>query len=189
MDKADILEGGAGNDILQGDGGNDRLYGGHRANRLSAGEGNDILDGRGGNDLLEGGLGRDTITGGTGADELWGNQRDFPGTDQARDIFVYRDWMESHALASDRIMDFDSTATQGRNDLIDLRAIDANPQLFGDQAFKFIGDADFTSVGQVQVRFEGGDTIVRANIFGNLVPELMIRVQGLHQLDTSDFLL
>lgn len=167
----------------------DRLYGDNRANGLYAGEGNDILDGRGGNDLLQGGLGRDTITGGTGADELWGKQRDFPGTDQARDIFVYRDWMESHALASDRIMDFDSTSTQGKNDLIDLRAIDANPQLTGDQAFRFIGDADFTSVGQVQVRFEGGDTILRANILGNLAPELVIRVEGLHQMDAGDFLL
>lgn len=256
LDKADILEGGAGNDILQGDGGgdqlygdegddmlfggagadllhggegidtaiyvgpvtvdllagkgyggeaqgdaligienihagdqDDRLYGGNGANGIVGGGGSDLLDGRGGKDVLQGGAGRDTIIGGAGADELWGNQRDFPGSDQARDIFVYNQWTDSYGLAMDRIMDFDSTSTLGRNDLIDLRAIDANPQLFGDQAFKFIGDADFTSVGQVQVRFEGGDTIVRANIFGNLVPELVIRVEGLHQLDASDFLL
>lgn len=169
--------------------GADQLYGSSGANNLYGSGGNDILDGRGGRDVLEGGLGRDTIIGGTGADELWGAQRDYPGTDRERDIFVYRDWMESHALATDRIMDFDSTSTQGRNDLIDLRAIDANPQLTGDQAFKFIGDGAFTSVGQVQVRFEGGNTIVSANILGNLAPELMIRIEGLHQLDAGDFLL
>ena len=40
--------------------------------------------------------------------------------------------------AADRIMDFDSTSTAAQNDLIDLGAIDANPQLTGDQAFALL---------------------------------------------------
>lgn len=170
-------------------GGADRITGSDGANAIFANAGNDQIDGRGGRDVLQGGFGQDRITGGTGADELWGNQRDASGPDKARDIFVYRDWMESHAMAADRIMDFESTAPAAQNDLIDLRAIDANPQLTGDQAFRFIGDGAFTSVGQVQVRFEEGDTILRANVAGNLVAELTVRIEGLHVLDAGDFLL
>lgn len=57
---------------LAGLGGNDRLTGNLRANVLDGGGGNDRLFGLGGNDLLRGGLGNDAMDGGIGHDTLMG---------------------------------------------------------------------------------------------------------------------
>ncbi len=93
----------------------DRLVGSNAAN---------ILSGGGGADILQGGGGADLLTGGSGAD-----------------VFVYTALSDSTVLAAgrDTILDFTSGS-----DKIDLRAIDANTRLGGDQAFTFIGGGAFT---------------------------------------------
>jgi len=98
-----------GDDYLQGNAGDDTLYGG------------------GGNDRMVGGVGNDILVGGLGGDYMVGNE--------GADVFKYNDVSDSqHTVVNgvnqlDTIVDF----TQGE-DKIDLSAIDANPNVDGDQA-------------------------------------------------------
>lgn len=114
----DRLIGGSGNDRLYGDSGNDRLDGGAGRDRLEGGTGNDALYGRSGNDTLVGGLGREKLFGGAG-----------------RDVFKFNSVEESRAGSQrDIIYDFKTGL-----DRIDLRGIDANENLRGNQAFSWSG--------------------------------------------------
>ena len=84
----------------------------------SARSASDRLTGNGGNDILIGGTGRDVLIGGAGGD-----------------LFRFRTPGEAGVGAGrDVIADF-----QPRIDHIDLRQIDARPDLAGDQAFVFGG--------------------------------------------------
>ncbi|MTE01011.1 hypothetical protein GIY56_11965 [Paracoccus sp. YIM 132242] len=71
--RANVLEGGGGNDRLFGLGGNDRLRGGLGHDGVEGGAGNDTLAGDDGNDLLAGGAGHDLLQGGGGNDVLNGS--------------------------------------------------------------------------------------------------------------------
>ena len=66
---------------------------------------------------------------------------------------------DRHADGAGHIADF----SRPQGDKIDLRDIDANAQAGGNQAFKFIGDAPFTAVGQLQFYHVNGDTFIEAN--------------------------
>ncbi len=74
----------------------------------------DILAGMSGNDILIGGLGSDQLTGGAG-----------------NDLFSFKSINESLPSSFDYILDFSA------GDKIDLKGIDANTALAGDQAFSF----------------------------------------------------
>ncbi len=135
-------------------------------NYIAGGSGDNRLSGRDGNDTLKGGGGDDILHGGAGSDVLKG--------DGGRDAFVFRSVGESPAGEAnrDRILDFTSS------DVIDLRSIDANALAAGNQTFTFIGSAAFTGAGQV--RFEtdlNGNTIVQADVDGNLTADLEILLQ------------
>lgn len=212
---ADVLDGGAGNDTAfygsaggvlvnletgrgygghaEGDrltgienlsGGNmaDTFFGNGAANVLNGWGGKDSLYGHGGNDTLIGGQGADTLVGGAGADVLRGGES--TGADQSRDVFAYLATGDSGVLAWDRIMDFDAS-----HDVIDLSAIDANTGRAGNNGFAFIGDDAIAGAGQVSVRQIGGDTWVYANTDANIVPEMAIRLEGLHDLTAANFIL
>jgi hypothetical protein len=88
-------------------------------------------------------------------------------------------------LNRDRILDFTSS------DVIDLRSIDANALAAGNQTFTFIGSAAFTGAGQV--RFEtdlNGNTIVQADVDGNLTADLEILLQTYTRaMSKDDFVL
>ena len=104
------------------------MLGNSAANRLRALGGNDKLDGGAGNDTLIGSTGADTLVGGTGIDHLYGG-----GYDGARDVFVFRSTKESPAgRGRDVIFDF-----AAKQDIVDLRLVDANTVMKGDQAFVF----------------------------------------------------
>jgi Ca2+-binding RTX toxin-like protein len=127
-----VINGGGGDDTLSGLEGSDRLIGGSGKDRLDGGDGNDILDGGSGddqlwggagNDQLSGGVGKDRITGGAGADTLTGGD--------GVDVFVFQSLSDSTAAGPDLILDFGS-------DQIDLRGIDADANVAGDQAFRFV---------------------------------------------------
>lgn len=132
----DTVSGGEGNDRLFGGTGHDWLDGGVGADRLDGGEGNDrLLGGTGtdtllggeGNDLIRGEAGHDRITGGLGRDKMWGGQ--------GRDVFDFNAVKESKVGAQrDVIHDFRSG-----QDRIDLRDIDANTRLKGNQQFAWAG--------------------------------------------------
>jgi serralysin len=147
-------------DYLQGDDGD---------NRLDGFSGNDWLWGEGGSDTLAGGMGIDTLVGGAGAD-----------------TFIWASIFETTTsiATADSIGDFDPVF-----DRIDLRLIDADQTVAGDQAFVFIGIGPFTAAGQVSYAVGGGDTVIRMNTLDDLGADAVIRLAGVHVLDAGNFLL
>ncbi len=161
---ADTLTGTAGSDTLYGRKGNDKLYG------LA---GNDQLHGEAGNDQLYGGDGSDIIIGGAGKDSLSGGA--------GADIFVFEHLGDSPPRNRDTVADFVSGL-----DLIDLRAIDANTGIAGDQSFSFLGSSAFTGHAG-QLRFASG--VLYADVNGDRAADLEIALSGVTSLKNTDFYL
>jgi serralysin len=163
--------GGAGDDRLNLGGGADRGYGG-TGNDIVLGEaGNDTLWGDAGSDKLYGGLGADYLTGGLGAD-----------------LFVFSAVTESTNLAAgrDRIADFQNAQA----DKIYLRSIDADASLALDQAFVFIGAAGFDGRhGLLRAVVSGANTMVYADLNGDMVADFSITVLNTTNMVASDFVL
>ena len=143
----------------------DTLTGDDNANGLSGLAGNDVLNGRGGNDQLVGGAGADVLTGGAGVDTFY-----FTATTDS-----------SATTGRDTITDFVS-----KTDKIDLKSIDANTKLSGDQAFSYIGSAAFTKVAG-QLHFVNG--VLEGDINGDRVADFQIIVQNVSAFATGDFIL
>ena len=156
---------GTGNDLAN------RLIGNAGMNVLSGGEGNDSLYGNLGNDTLVGGGGADLLDGGEGVDHLEGGL--------GADRFYMRT-----VLAADGDVVADFSAAEG--DRIDLRAIDANSGLAGDQRFAFIGNAGFSGAAG-QLRFASG--VLAGDVDGNGVADFEVQVQGMASMTASNFLL
>lgn len=185
-DAGDKLYGLAGNDTLKGYGGADLLSGDDGADDLDGGDGNDTLfggdnadrlDGEANDDWLFGGIGNDSLWGGSGIDVMYG------GADA--DLFIFENVGEATLGAPDRIADFGFG-----NDRISFKDIDTNPYVSGDQAFAFIGTADFSgAAGEIRYVFIGNSTYVAANVDGGAYPEMVIQLDGVHDLAASDFLL
>jgi len=160
---ANILTGNGGADTLVGYDGNDRLYGG---------AGDDVLIAGTGNDRIDPGTGKDAMTGGTGADTFVFSSA---GVADAG----------SQALA-DRISDF----SHAEHDRIDLRAVDANLLLGGDQAFTFIGTAAFGShAGELRIELTATATFIEGDVNGDGVADGFIRLASGLTLVAGDFLL
>ena len=172
---------------VAGGNGNDKMSGDGNANQLVGLDGNDVLIGRNGNDTLYGGNGKDIIVGGKGADHLY----DIFGSDGVRDIFRYLDVSDSNAADGvDEIIYFvGGGGTTG--DRIDLKAIDANASVTGDQKFQFIGTNAFDTTAKGQVRYDtdGTDTFVFVDTDTDTDAEMMIVVRGLTSLAAGDFIL
>lgn len=158
---------------------------------LRGGEGNDVLNGAGGNDLLFGGIGNDRVNGGSGADRLHGyGGKDTLTGGTGRDFFDFNLASESlDGATRDTIVDFNHS----EGDRIDLRDIDANMELAGNQTFKFIGDDTFAHYHSLHqnvigmVRIGGG--MVQANVNSTLGPDFQINVNGASSLVAGDFFL
>src|SRR5215218_136019 len=210
---ADFLSGSAGNDRLVGGGGNDQLEGGSGDDELVGGDGTDTAnfadysngptvadlaagtadDGwSGGHDLLSGienllgspwddrlagNAGANRLEGEEGADELVGRE--------GADRFYYHNRYDSMSTLPDRITDF--SRLQG--DKIDLGRVDANEQAPGNEAFQFIGQAQFSAAGQLRFYQQDGDTIVEANTYGTGGAEMKIVLDPLLSLQATDFVL
>ncbi len=173
--------------ILTGAAGTNEFFGGRASDTLSGGADSDVLVGNGGNDILLGGTGDDALSGGAGNDRLTGGA----GTDTLsggldKDTFVFAD-----IERVDFIFDFNKIA----KDRIDLSAIDANPVLPGDQAFKFIGAAIFTNLaGELRFRpaigSDGGNTtVVDGDVNGDGVADFSVTLIGMISLLAADFVL
>ena len=149
------------------------LTGNGSANFLDGGGGADKLKGGDGSDRLDGGSHRDTMMGGAGADR-----------------FLFDDG-DSSAIraAADRIVDFDSS----EGDRIDLRAIDArsaSPDV--NNAFRFLGADAFSGNGRGgELRFQEvrGNIFISGDVDGDGVGDFVIRLDGVHDLVATDFLL
>ncbi len=160
---ANTLSSGTAGDTLRGQGGADTLLGGDGADALDGGTGNDSLVGGAGNDVLFGSSGTDRMTGGEGPDTFFFNApHSRPGA--LRDV----------------ITDFD--ADDG--DVIDLRRIDANPDIDGRQPFAFIGDAAFTHGGQA--RYANG--LLQLDWTGDGVADFEVELLGAPTLPEAHLL-
>jgi Ca2+-binding RTX toxin-like protein len=141
-----------------------RVQGGAGADLIVGGGGNDYLIGNGGNDQLFGKGGDDYLVGGAGQDQLRGGF--------GFDVFRFLAASDSTVAAPDTILDFQYM------EKIDLSAIDANSLLEGDQAFTFIGDAEFTAAGQVRATYDAATKLwsVAGDINGDGTADFLILV-------------
>ncbi len=91
------------------------------------------------------------------------------------------------ALAGrDTIFDF----RHAERDRIDLKAIDAKVGLAGNQAFKFIGGAEFHDrAGELRFERVGGGAVVQGDVNGDGEPDFAIAMKGISQLVKGDFIL
>ncbi|MBV8685162.1 MAG: M10 family metallopeptidase C-terminal domain-containing protein [Alphaproteobacteria bacterium] len=157
--------------LIRGGAAGDTLVGGQQIDFLYGGAGNDQLYGQGGNDLLQGDFGADQLRGGFGDDR-----------------FVYLSASDSTDQGMDVILDLEPG-----HDRIDLSAIDADPELNGDQAFTFIGDGDFSgTAGELRAyQGEGSSWFVEGDVDGDGTADLLIQVNtfGGHVVQASDFIL
>jgi Ca2+-binding RTX toxin-like protein len=166
----DDLDGGSGNDRLNGEGGADFIEGGDDDDHLFGRDGADELIGGQGMDRLEGGAQSDTLTGGADLDFFGFGNGDVPGT----------------RASADRITDF----SQAEGDRIHLRQLDANLGLADDQNFQFIGESQFSGkTGELRFDQVGGDTYVQGDVDGDRAADFFIRVDGIHSLAATDFVL
>lgn len=150
----------------------DILSGNDESNLVSGGGGDDVIYGRGGADTLNGEEGADQLFGGAGADTLIGGA--------GADVFIFQTLSDSAVGAADTLTDF----TRGL-DRIDLRSIDANINLRGDQAFNFIGTGSFT--GQAgQLHMVNG--VVSGDVNGDGIADFEIKVLNV-TLSATDFYL
>jgi hypothetical protein len=182
----DVLE------TISGSSGANTLNGTRGADRILGGAGNDTINGGAGDDIIQGGAGVDRLTGGANADTfVFASTADSaPGASG----FINNNPVfnrASGAGARDVITDF----TPGE-DRISLSAIDANTKLAGNQAFKFLGTAAFTSApgGLVYRQFnETGTandiTVVYGDVNGDKLADFQIELSGLKTLTAADFIL
>ena len=151
------------------------------ANQMFAGGGAAALKGLGGDDYIIGGALNDSITGGTGADYVFGNG----GADQ----FMFTTTADfAPDTAPDAIGDFSSA----QRDKINLKAIDPNTALAGDQAFSFVGTAAFTVDARFQVRYQvefGTQTRVQIDLNHDTVADLSLILYTIVPLTAADFTL
>lgn len=148
-----------------------RLFGSDSIDATGNSLSNRLVGNSGANELT-GKLGRDLLTGGDGAD-----------------TFVYESTRDSNAAPArpDVIRDFQP----GQRDEIDLKAIDANTFVAGNQDFDFIGGRAFAGdAGEVRVRFTAaGNTTVSADVDGDAKADVSIVLLGQVGLQAGDFIL
>ncbi len=131
-------------------------------NDIVGGSGNDSIRGEAGNDVLIGGRGADTVVGGAGDDQ-----------------YRFLRTEDSAPASPDLIVDFTFDAG-GERDRVNLRPIDANLGAEGDQAFAYIGTAEFTGVaGQLRVQTEDAIRhLVSGDVNGDGAPDFAVVLQS-----------
>lgn len=205
----DTGRGSSGNDSISGASGDDDLDGGRDNDSLNGGVGNDSLRGSYGYDLLIGGAGDDSISGGLSAsDTLQGGAgNDSLDASSANSVLVGgqgTDRLNGSGSAPDRYVFDDGDSAPGAavrdvilrlegGDVIDLRPVDGNTAIAGDQRLAYIGTfldgAAFTAPGQVRVvalnyadevitnpNTAVGAYLVQANTGGTTAPDLEIYI-------------
>jgi Ca2+-binding RTX toxin-like protein len=134
-------------------------------NTLSGNSGANTLKGEGSNDTLNGNGGQDVLWGGTGNDR-----------------FVFDTASEANG---DTIADF----ARG-SDRMNLKGIDANTRVSGDQVFAFIGTQSFHGIaGELRAYQSSGATYVAGDANGDRVADFIIKALGAHTFAGTDFVL
>lgn len=150
VDKLIVFVGNA-DDIVNGSKGDDELYLNGGSDSATGGDGNDIIYGSFGDDILVGGGGDDKLFGGGDIDSLTGGA--------GADRFIFLSSQESTIDALDSILDF----SHEEFDRIDLRNVDADRTIRGEQTFVFIDQNPFTGPGgqhgELRQQINGDGTI------------------------------
>lgn len=129
--------------------------GGNKADMLIGNRQDNVLDGGNGADYIQGNAGADILIGGAGKDNLYG------GTDRAVDTFVFEQISDAKkGRKLETLHEFDLNLDQ-----IDLRLIDANDRVAGNQSFEFSVGAEAHSVWISTKR--NGDMKVFADVDGD----------------------
>lgn len=145
----------------------DSLIGNGAANRLTGNAGHDVLNGAGGNDILTGGAGQDKLSGGAGADTF--------NFDRA-----------PHSGGSLETCDVIADFVRGQ-DLIDVSGIDADVSTAGNDAFSFVGAADFGADATGQLRLEAG--VLYGSTDADADAEFALELVGVTALAAADLVL
>jgi hypothetical protein len=141
---------------------------------IETGYGNDTVTASSANDTILAGDGDDKLTGGLGADLLTGGR--------GNDSFFFRSINEiGIGNTKDTILDFTNN-----QDLINLKDIDANTLITGDQAFTYIATGIFTGVAS-QLRFSEG--ILSGDVNGDKVSDFELAITGITSLVSTNFVL
>lgn len=128
----------------------------------------EVIKGLGGNDVINADDGADTIIGGRGADQMFGGD--------GADIFDFDNIKESGygAVKRDTIGDFEHGI-----DKIDLRTIDANTALAGNQKFTLIKQQPFHhKAGELHLINKFGYFLVEGDVNGDGKADFQIKVLG-----------
>jgi Ca2+-binding RTX toxin-like protein len=203
-DLANTITGNGKDNILAGAGGSDTIVAGAGNDTLSGGSGSESLSGGDGDDMLQGGLGGDTLNGDSDSDILWGGQSAdrlfggdgedmlvggggtdtlYGGTDV--DTFVFRVLSDSRAGATRDII----SGFEAGLDLVDLKGVDANSVVTGNQAFAFIGTAAFGNVaGQLRL-VSGVNSVLQGDLNGDGVADFEVQFNVLTTINVNDLLL
>lgn len=139
--------------------------------------------GSGADDILIGNGQANRLTGGRGFDDLIGNG--------GADRFIFN--AVSDALVQGNSFDLIHDFNRAQGDKIQLSAIDANirANAVGNQAFTFIGTADFTvgQAGRLRIEVFSDAILVLGDVNGDGLAEFGIAVQGSANLVAGDFIL
>jgi Ca2+-binding RTX toxin-like protein len=141
---------------------------------MVGGSGNDRFLGLDGNDTLDGGRGgNDSVTGGAGADRFVTSAR----IDTTYDFDYSRNYLY--------ISDF----SHAQGDVIDLSAIDADAYTANDDAFTFIGTADFSPIATGQLRYDAAANALFGSTDVVFDAEVVIYLTGITSIVSSDLVL
>jgi Ca2+-binding RTX toxin-like protein len=155
---------------ITGDRRRNTLVGNILGNQIRGKGKRDLLIGDLGDDFLRGGKGDDRLHGGEGADVLIGGR----GADRYRYLSI----VESTVERPDQVL-------FGRGDQIDLRRIDADDNRSGNQAFRYIMDAEFSGkAGELRLY----ESRLLGDIDGDRLADFAIGLSS-KQMFTADVLL
>lgn len=141
--------------------------------------GNDSLTGSLLDDKLGGGAGNDRIFGRLGADEMTGGK--------GADKFVFMAFLDSIALPGeyDTITDF----SRSQGDKIEMKKLDANLTIVGQQDATFIGDSDFSGkAGELQAYALRGTAYALIDVDGDAVEDFGLVLEDVSSISRSDFI-
>lgn len=167
-------------EIFDGSSGADIMVGSDYTETFLGGDGDDALAGMVGDDTLNGGGGSDLLYGGSGADKLYGGK--------GADVFAYDHISDSIGASSARDIIFDFRTSEG--DRIDVKYIDANTKIIGDQSFNFLGTKAFSGkAGELRYEQKASDTYIYADVNGDKKADFAIHLDDALDLSKDYFFL